>query len=1150
MPGSPSAFETDFGWVLAGETNMHFSHLSLLTHHTTISSGDDLLRKFWEIEEQPSEYSCLSPEERSVVEQFRKHHSRTSDGRFIVPLPKKPQMKPLGESRLQAVRRHKSLERALRSRGAYDDFHLVMEEYFEKDHAELVPADELEKPTSEVFYLPMHMVYKESSNTTKVRAVFDASAPSSSGVSLNDKLLVGPTVHSPLVDVLIRFRLNRIALTTDVSRMYRMILLEESDKDLHRFVWKRDASEPLRDYRMTRVTFGVAASSFAANMAVKQNAADFSLEFPAAAKAVNESFYVDDGLVGADSIEGAISLQRQLQELFARGDFTLRKWNCSNPAVLELIPEELKDTQSLCTLPDEGGYTKTLGVEWNTVMDHFRLKVAELPPIDSVTKRFLISDVAKTFDVLGWFSPCTIKMKILFQRLWEMKVSWDDEVPDPVRDAWLRWRSEMSMLTMKYIPRCYYDKRTSVASMELHGFSDASEQAYAAVVYLRIECTNGSTQVALVSSKTKVAPIKRLTIPRLELCGAQLLAQLLHHVRLVLDIPLNRSYAWTDSTIVLRWLVGSPKCFKTYVGNRVSNIVELLGPEHWRHVNGVDNPADCASRGLFPSELIDHNLWWEGPDWLKLPSSHWPDQSQVPESALIPEEEKEVSLVVLVQSVEPLIPFDRFSSFSHLKRVTAWIMRFIKNCRTKASSESHLSVLELQKAEVYWLMLAQRQHFMKEITYIKKGRQLHKSSPLIPLHPFLDAEDLIRVGGREQNSNRAYSTQHPIILHSRHPITRLIIRSEHLRLLHAGPTLLSCSLNRRFHIIGGRKIIRSVTRACVTCRRHAAKPQSQMMGQVPTERVTPDLVFDRVGVDYAGPLQLKLGSTRKPVIVKSYVCVFVSLSVRAVHLELVSDLSTDAFIACLRRFISRRGKPTLLWSDHGTNFVGAAREIKELVKFLESQKAQGEISLFCSVQNIQWRFIPEHAPHFGGLWEAAVKSFKSHLRRVVGNVKLTFEELTTVLSQIEACLNSRPLVALPLADDGVEALTPGHFLVGRPLEALPDPALTYRSISILSRWHLCQALVRHLWQRWSADYLDSFKRTSKWHNPSRSLRVGDVVILREDNVIPARWPLARVVTAHAGNDGLVRVVSVKTSTGTYRRPVTKVVLLPTEPLSE
>jgi hypothetical protein len=169
------------------------------------------------------------------------------------------------------------------------------------------------------------------------------------------------------------------------------------------------------------------------------------------------------------------------------------------------------------------------------------------------------------------------------------------------------------------------------------------------------------------------------------------------------------------------------------------------------------------------------------------------------------------------------------------------------------------------------------------------------------------------------------------------------------------------------------------------------------------------------------------------------------------------------------------------------------------------------------------------------------------LRRIVGSVKLTFEELTTVLTQIEACLNSRPLVALPLEDDGIEALTPGHFLIGRPLEALPDPALAYRSISILSRWNLCQALVRHLWRRWSADYLDSFKRTSKWHNRSRNLRVGDVVLLREDNVIPAKWPLARVLTTHTGSDGLVRVVTVKTSTGTYRRPVVKVVLLPTNP---
>ena len=565
---------------------------------------------------------------------------------------------------------------------------------------------------------------------------------------------------------------------------------------------------------------------------------------------------------------------------------------------------------------------------------------------------------------------------------------------------------------------------------------------------------------------------------------------------------------------------------------------------------GTENPADCASRGLFPSELLDHKLWWEGPDWLRLSSSQWPDQSQNV-AKTVPEEEREISLHILVHNRMPIIPVDRFSSYYRLKRVTAWVQRFVSNCRAKVNKQQIdssllLSTQELQRAEFYWLSIVQGQHFSKELDNLEHGHGLHKSSSLIPLQAFLHTDGLLHVGGREQNSNRAYTSQHPIIIHGTHAITRLIIRSEHLRLLHAGPTLVTCSLNRRFHIINGRKVIRSITRACVNCRRVAARPQSQMVGQFPAERITPDFVFNKVGLDYAGPLQLKLGRIRKPIIVKAYVCVFVSLSVKAVHLELVSDLTTEAFIATLRRFVSRRGKPTLLWSDHGTNFVGASRTLKEIVDFIESQKTQKAISEFCSVQNIQWKFIPEHAPHFGGLWEAAVKSFKAHLRRVVGDVKLTFEEMTTVLTQIEACLNSRPLVALPSSDDGIEALTPGHFLIGRPIEALPDPSLSYRSMSILTRWWLCQSLVRHLWQRWSDEYLNSLRRFSKWHAPSKNLQVGDVVVLREDNVIPTKWPLARVVAVHAGHDGLVRVVTVKTTTGTYRRPVVKVVLLLSE----
>ncbi|KAL6432033.1 hypothetical protein ACFW04_007459 [Cataglyphis niger] len=288
------------------------------------------------------------------------------------------------------------------------------------------------------------------------------------------------------------------------------------------------------------------------------------------------------------------------------------------------------------------------------------------------------------------------------------------------------------------------------------------------------------------------------------------------------------------------------------------------------------------------------------------------------------------------------------------------------------------------------------------------------------------------------------------------------------------------------------------------------------MGDLPRLRVTPARPFLRTGVDYAGPIQLRTTKGRGHRSYKAFIAVFVCLSTKAVHLEVVSDYSADAFLAALRRFTARRGLCRSLQSDCGTNFVGADAQLRAF--FTASNPAQRRIADQLANDRIQWRFNPPSAPHFGGLWEAAVKSLKHHLRRVLGESTLTYEEMSTLLAQIEACMNSRPLQALSDDPDDLAALTPGHFLVGTALNALPEP--------------------------WSREYLHSLFQRPKWWASNKEIRIGRLCLIRSDNTPPTRWPLARIIAIQPGEDGQVRVVTVRTATSELTRPIVKIVLLP------
>ena len=433
-----------FGWVLAGP--LQSKDVRPAAYTCCMPLEDDSLKKFWEIEDYNMKQPVLSLEEKSVVQHFESSYSRDECGRFIVPLPRKSGVVALGESRTQAEERFVRLERSLRKKGAFQEFAEVLLEYFQMQHAEPVPADDLDRQRAEVYYFPMHAVRKETSSTSKLRVVFDASAKTSTDTSLNDHLLVGPTVHAPLIDVLLRFRQHRVALTTDVSRMYRSVLLPEGQRDLHRFVWREDPCQPIKDYRMTRLTFGVSASSFAANMALKQNTIDHKESHPQAYQAMLKSFYVDDGLTGANSVDEAVKLRNELQQLFHLGGFTLRKWKASEQQVLASIPEGLVDPKRMQEIRIQNDYTKVLGVEWNAESDCFRPMISLPEEETPLTKRVLVSNIARLFDVMGWCSPTIILMKVLLQRLWENHLSWDEPVPTPIEQSWERWLRELPQL--------------------------------------------------------------------------------------------------------------------------------------------------------------------------------------------------------------------------------------------------------------------------------------------------------------------------------------------------------------------------------------------------------------------------------------------------------------------------------------------------------------------------------------------------------------------------------------------------------------------------------------------------------------------------------------------------------------------------------
>ncbi|XP_025191316.1 uncharacterized protein LOC112591650 [Melanaphis sacchari] len=1127
----PVAFSSIFGWILMGSiSDGKLEPLYSLPVSLTVSL-EGLMYRFWEVEEPEVAPEAFTDNGR-CEQIFRDKHVRLPSGRFAVPLPFRAPVSDdtFARSRETALKRFESLERKLATdsklKSLYKDF---MAEYLALGHMSVAK-------TPGQYYIPHHAICKNVGEDTKIRVVFDASAKDHSGMSLNRALLPGPKLQRDIVDILIRFRLFRHAFTADICKMYRQILILPEFRTYQHILWRDSPFDQVVDYELNTVTYGVNCAPFLALRVLRAIADSDGMSFPRVRDALYHQTYVDDICYGADTITEAVAVQSELNLVLARSGLELRKWSSNTHAILHAMPADHCVVKSMSFADDDSIGTKVLGIHWHPNDDYFSCEL-RLEGSPTFTKRGILSLTAQFFDPLGFFAPAIFLAKYIMQRTWQTACEWDGPLPCDIRTDWAQFVSQLPQLSTIRIPRfCNTPPGTPCF---LYGFCDASLRGYAAVVYLRVINAPRDSSVFLVGTKTKLAPIKPLTVPRLELNAALLLIRWLNRVKVALGDRVNivDTFAWTDSLVVLSWLTIPHETFKQYVSNRVHQIQTVLPNCHWRYVPSIDNPADCASRGLTPSELPQFMLYWLGPRFIKdLPNEWGRDRDRLPCSDL-PEVR---SITLLVQSKDPLSEwFTRFSSYDNMIRVVAWMRRFLLKSRRRSDEVTRvLTRDELEDALRTIVLSSQRSSFAELRGELLKHTCV-SSKPIARLCPFIDDQGVIRVGGRLKNSNLPFDSKHPILLAKTSYLSTLVCRRWHKLTCHSGPRVMSAMIRRQFWVVSLRSVIYTILTQCTVCVRLDGRNPQPLMGDLPTARVQQCRAFTRVGVDYAGPLSMRELRLRKSRTYKVYIAIFVCFAVKAVHLELVSDLSTEAFMAAFDRFVARRGMPNDVFSDCGTNFVGAARQLRELINSPPSQGVITSTAMSCS-----WHFNPPAAPHFGGLWEAAVRSAKRLLTRVVGSHVLTYEEFSTVLCRVEAVLNSRPLTPASSDPHDLECLTPGHFLVGQPLLAVPPRSPAFPNRSIISRWKLLNQCHQTFWHRWSAEYLHTLQARVKWTDNRPNVKINDMVVIRDPLAPPLEWRLGRITGVEPGADGVVRVVHVLTSRGVITRPVVKVIVLP------
>ena len=1020
-----------------------------------------------------------------------------------------------------AFARLKATERRLMKRGAAQcaKYQEQIQDMLDRGVAEKLSEEEFTH-TGPTFYLPHHEVYKADSTSTPIRIVFNAAA-SYQGFSLNNMLAKGPDVINNLVGILLRFREEEVGMVGDIRKMYNTVKLSEEDMHTHRFLWRdfKVDKEPTH-YKLKTVTFGDKPSGSIAMLALRKTA-ELNDDFPLASKIIAEDSYVDDIISSVNSRDCAMERINEIDYVLRLGGFQIKYWVLSgegDDSIAKVLNTDQEKVLGLGWKPKQNIFSFKVKLNFSKKTREGRLESdvtyedfeSHIPRL--LTRRSVLSQFATLYDPLGLLTPFTLKTKLMMRSI-IMEVSqgnskgWDEPLSENLYSETLKLFGEMFEIEKLSFRRCI--KPTAVIKdPEMIIFCDSSKKAYGAVAYVRWEREDGGYHVNILCSKNRIAPMRQLSIPRLELCAAVLAVRLRVTIEKEMRYKFSKTIHITDSEIVRAQIQKESYRFNTFVGTRVAEIQSKSEPTDWYWVSSKENSADLTTRECNPTELDIESVWQRGPEFLYQEYSEWPVKQTI-----MPELPDVVFAKVTLNTgnfTNQLVDVHRFSNMRRLLSVIARVMNAVRRRSLKAIS-CDPSTEDVQRAELYLVKNAQAS---LPPDWEKRYKRLG---------PKMREDGIITVGSRMAKWLKDdWNCSQFILLPPKDPFSELYLSHIHNE-DHCGVESSLARVQVKYWILGARKTMKSIRKRCVLCRRIDKFCTSQCMGELPKERLQPCPPWYNVSVDLFGPFWV-CDTVKRRVKKKVFGVIFSCMVTRSVHLDISEGYDTRNFLTVLKKFTCLRGFPKKLYSDNGTQLVSANKEMREMV----IQWNKKEIFNFGKFKGLSWVFNKSaDAPWENACSESLIRLVKRSLTRIIGDSVVSFGELQAVMYEVANVLNERPIGFKPgeNLDEGT-VLRPNDLLLGR--STIEAPCGFWEESINTNRTHAFKIKIVDLfWKKWMKNYFPTLIVRQKWHVSKRNVQKGDIVLVNDQNVLRGEWKLAQVVDATHGRDGKTRDVILR-----------------------